>query len=255
MGIRPQLRRLVGLDNERANGNTLVALIAVSGFLAWSATAAAIHLIVPFPSGSAVGGEALAAWTAGAMSPWSWPVMGIWTVTWLGAYVLAYLRVDRETLLTLPNAVWFGLSAVAFSLNFYGVYAARPELVWLPWFGVYAVGYFATGVLVERSGVYWGAGVISALLFAHGLYSVATDTGYAVLGPAETLPPNVAGFVPPGTVLMSIPFTYAVLGLLQLVPMGIDAARGGRQLTDAGIPALRGDEETDIDQGGVVPND
>jgi hypothetical protein len=44
----------------------------------------------------------------------------------------------------------------------------------------------------------------------------------------------------------------AVFALLTAVPLLVDAARGGRELTDAGVPALRQSGEG-APAGGVVP--
>jgi len=259
MGAIQQARRLLWLDDGMANGNAFMALTALSGLVGWGATVVAIHLFMPMPSGAALGGPEIGRWAKTVMLELKWPVTFIWAGAWFGRFAWGYLRVERGAVLNLPNAVWFGTSMVAFALNLYGVWVSNPELVWLPWMAVFAISYLATALLVERSGIYWLAGIASTALLAHGIYSVLTNTGYAVLGPAETLPPALAASVGPNTVLMPLPFTYVILGLLQVVPMAIDAARGGRQLTESGLPAVRGDDEEDSDQadaaGGVVPSD
>ena len=257
MGAIQQAKRLLWLESEKANGNAFLALTALSGLVGGGVSVWAIHFVLPMPSGAALGGPEIGRWAKEVMLALKWPVTAVWVGAWFGRFLWGYLRVERGSVMNVPNAVWFGTSMVAFGLNVYGVWISNPELVWLPWMVVFAVGYLSTALLVERSGIYWVAGVLSTALLAHGVYAVVTDTGYAVLGSAEMLPPALAASVGPNTVLMPLPYTYAILGLLQVVPMAIDAARGGRQLTDSGLPAVRTDDETDDNNaaGGVVPSD
>lgn len=219
MHATEQAKRLVNFDGS-ASGNALVGLWAVAGVVGWGMTVAAGRL----------GGSQVAVTVA-------------WTVVWFGALAWGYLGVDREAVWTLPTAVWIVVTVAATGVNGYAVAAGSPELVWLPWFGAFAVGYLATALLVVRSGVYWAAGLTSTVLFGFGVYAAVTNTGHVV----DTVNGTTAVFVP-------LPFTYVLLGLLHVVPMAIDAARGGREMTDAGAPALRADQ-SGSDDGGVVPSD
>lgn len=256
MGLREQTRRLLWLDERKANGNAFIALTALTGLVGWGVTVWAVNFVSPIPTGGSLGGPEIGRWASEVMLELKWPVTAVWLVAWFGRFAWGYLRVERGAVVNAPNTVWFGASLVAVGLNLYGVWVSNPELVWLPWMAVFAVGYLSTALLVDRAGVYWVAGVLSTALLAHGVYAVLTDTGYAVLGSAATLPPQLAATVGPNTVLLPLPYTYAILGALQVVPMAIDAALGGRQLTDDGVPAVSANESSDAESlGGVVPSD
>lgn len=257
MGTLEQAKRLLWLDRSAASGNAYIALTALSGLVGWGVTVWAIHFVVGMPTGGSIGGPEVGQWAQRAMAGLKWPVTAVWIVAWFGRLGWGYLRVERGAVLNTPNMIWSGASLAALTVNVYAVWTATPELVWLPWMVVFAVGYLSTAALVRRAGIYWLAGAVSLLLSVHGVYSIATATGYAVLGPASALPPALAESVGPNTVLMPLPYTYAVLGLLQVVPMAVDAARGGRELTASGVPRVRADDNDtgDAAPGGVVPSD
>jgi hypothetical protein len=84
--------------------------------------------------------------------------------------------------------------------------------MWAPWAAAFGVAYLLTGLLVDRGGVYLAAGVASVGVLVGGL-------------------------------VVGLPGTFALLGLLHGVPMLVDASRGGRHLTADGTPALRGASE------------
>lgn len=257
MGAIDQAKRLLSLDRSPASGNAFIALTALSGLVGWGVTVWAVHLVLPMPTGGAIAGPEVGQWAQRAMAGLKWPVTAAWLLAWVGRIAWGYARVERGAVVNTPMSIWFGASLVALTVNVYAVWTSTPELVWLPWMVVFAVGYLSTAVLVRRAGVYWAAGIASSLLVVHGLYSILTGTGYAVLGPASALSPALASTVGPGTVLMPLPYTYGILGLLQVVPMAVDAARGGRELAPSGVPRLRADDDPDDDNdgsaGGVVP--
>jgi hypothetical protein len=148
-----------------------------------------------------------------------------WLVVWVARGLVAAASVDRGVWLSSPELLWTAVTALAFLGNGVGLVlgdtSAGQTLMWLPWAGAYTVGYLGTGLLVERGGVYLAAGVVSgAVLVAN-----------AVVG---------------------VPAMAAVFALLTAVPLLVDAARGGRELTDAGVPALRESGEG-RPAGGVVP--
>lgn len=218
MTLTEQAKRLSSPGGQ-ANGNAFIGLMALAGLVGWGMTVVALRVEAPMMA-----------------------VTVAWVVVWFGALAWGYLGVERGAVRTLPTAVWVVVTVLATALNVYAAAVGPPELVWLPWFGAFAAGYLATAVLVERAGVYWLAGLASTALFAYGVYAAATNTGHSVVTSGGST-----------AVLLPLPFTYVLLGLLHVVPMAVDAARGGRQLTDAGVPALRdaGPEDGDV---GVVPS-
>lgn len=230
-----QTKRVVGVG-ERANGNAMLGLLALTGVVGWGMTA-------------------MQAGSGGDMVALIQPVTVAWTVIWFAAVGWAALRVKREAVLSVPMAVWVVLSLSATAANAYVIANFSPSslgllaFVWLPWLVMFAVGYVVTALWVERPGVYWIAGLVSTALLAYGVYCILTGTGHNVVGSGES-----------AAVLAPVPYIWTVLGVLHVVPMAIDALRGGRQMTAAGVPALRGesedsvaDEEEEEATGGVVP--
>lgn len=222
-----QTKRMIGVG-ERANGNALLGLLALAGVVGWGMTA-------------------LQARSGGDIVALIQPVVIAWSVIWFGMLGWAFLRVDRETFLSVPTAIWIAVTVGATAVNGYAIATTSLELVWLPWLAAFAIGYVVTALWVERSGIYWAAGLASTALLAYGVYAIVTGTGHEVIGSGSS-----------AIVLTPVPFTWIVLGVLHVVPMSIDAARGGRELTAAGVPALRGEtqEPTEDDEeatGGVVP--
>ena len=226
-----QAKRVCGVG-ERANGNAMLVLLALAGIVGWGMTA-------------------MQARSGGDIVALLQPVTVAWTAIWGVALGWAFVRIDRETFLSVPMAVWVVVTAAATVANGYVVVTESPELlwlVWLPWFAAFAVGYVVTALWVERADVYWAAALASTALLAYGVYAILTGTGHQVLDLGSST-----------VVLTPVPYTWLVLGALHVVPMAIDAARGGRQMTDAGVPAVRGETDESVEDedeepsGGVVP--
>jgi hypothetical protein len=181
-----------------------------------------------------------------------WPFLAAWGVVWLGRVVWGYARVERGSVSNLPNVIMLVLVVPALLLNALGTYYQEGYLVWGPWLVVFAVGYLTVAYVVERGGVYWAAGLVSLGLLVVGVYAKLTlslPLGGALVGPGV---PQVGGVV-----LYPFPYTYTVLGLLHVVPVAVDAARGGRELTDTGVSRLKAESmgTGDGEVGGVVTGD
>lgn len=200
--------RFVPFLNHSASANAYLALTGVLGLLFWGATAYFRATGFPDVSWAGLSGTLVIAWA----------------VLWVGRWLLAAVRVDRGVWLSKPAIVWMTVTVGAFGASAYGLgLGFTPEgttLLWAPWAVAFAIGYLATGVLVQRGRIYLLAGVASLGILVAGLLFDA---------PAAAL--------------------FVALGLVHGVPMLIDAARGGRQLDENGLPALRGATE----QGGRVP--
>lgn len=221
MEIFVQAKRLVpGLgDGQRASANAYLALIGVVGVVGWGTTALLRHF-VSLERVYFWGSEVL-------MLDWAGAVAVGWVALFGLRMLVGVASVDREVTLSLPEMVWSGLVVLAFGATFWAFtlditqFRLRIDMMWLPWMVAFAAGYLFTGLLVDRGGVYLGAGAVA--------------TAGVV---AEFL-----GTTPP--------YPLLVLGVLHAAPMLIDAARGGRQLTEEGVPALTVDPDAD-DAGGVV---
>lgn len=247
MTDRGQVGRLSPTSDEKLDGNAYLGLTALMGLVGWAPTAYLIHFETAPPKGVVTLAE-LGAW-AEAVTQYSWPLMGLWTALFVGYLAVTVLRVEPGAVYSVPNALWAVGMAVALVLNGVGVEYTVGWLVWLPWLVLFGVGYLATGLLVTRGWVYYLAGGISLLLAANGVYGVLTNTGCLVV----TLDPAVETPLA-GAVLFPMPLTYVVIGLLHVVPLAVDAAMGGRETTDAGIPRVKADRDRDGDSaGGVVP--
>ncbi len=261
-----QAKRLVSRNGEKANGNAYMGLIALSGVVGWGLTVFVVRLWPrlndhPMPMGRIEQGTqaqaALFEWFGFLRGDLAgphliWPFLAAWGLVWLARVVWGYARVERGSVSNLPNLVWLVLVVPAFALNAMGEYFLKAYLIWMPWLVVFAVGYLTNAYLVERGGVYWAAGLASLGLLIVGVYAKLTlslPLGGALTGPAV---PQIGG-----EILYPFPYTYTVLGLLHVVPMSVDAIRGGRQLTDAGVSTLKAQSmETDTEEvGGVVSSD
>jgi hypothetical protein len=213
-GVMTEARRLMPMlgDGAPASANAYFAMTGLVGMVAWGFTAAVYRLgsyevAVPFSAEAAFG----VGWA------------GLVTLVWLGVFSMrigmAKMAVRPKVQFSGPGIVWVTTMAAAFVLNVVGLFVGSAALMWLPWAAGFAFAYTATGLMVERGGVFLLAGVASAGLTAYGLF----------VGTAADLV-----------------FPFLALGLLHSVPMLVDAARGGRELTDAGVPRLRADAaETD----------
>jgi hypothetical protein len=208
--ITAEARRLVPLaSDEPASANAYLALSGLLGLLLWGITAAV---------SSAAGGDVSVTGAAGLL-------VAVWIVGWGARFVVAATTVDRAVWLSTPALVWTAVTVLAFVATGYGLVVGSTSLgeslMWAPWASAFGVAYLATGLVVERGGVYLAAGVASLAVLAAGL-------------------------------TVGLPGTFAILGLLHAVPMLVDARRGGRQLTADGTPALR--DATASDDVGRVPS-
>jgi hypothetical protein len=149
---------------------------------------------------------------------------GVVTVAWFVLFVawvvLGAVGLDPAVSRSGPSLAWLLAMAGAFVANA-GAFAVagvlRAGLMWLPWYAGMAVAYLVTGALVRRGGVYLVAGLACALGAAVGS-GVVPGAG---IGPARPF------YLP-----------FAVLGVLHGAPMLIDAVRGGRAVTENGVPEL-----------------
>jgi hypothetical protein len=171
------------------------------------------------------GATAVVSWAAGSDVAATGPaglLVLLWVVGWGARFVVAATTVDRDVWLSTPGVVWTVATVLAFVANGYGLTlgstALGETLMWAPWAAAFGVGYLLTGLLVDRGAVYLAAGVASVGVLVGGL-------------------------------VVGLPGTFVLLGLLHGVPMLVDASRGGRQLTADGTPALRGTS----DEVGRVP--
>lgn len=148
------------------------------------------------------------------------PVVGItgglvaaWLLYTVGYRAFGALAVGTGVWLSSPFLLWLVVSALAFVGNGIGLVLGDTGtgrlLMWLPWGLAFAVGYLGTWGLVDRGGVYLVAGL--------GAIAFVLVAGFA----------HVAGS------------HFLILGVLHGVPMLVDSARGGRELTADGTPALR----------------
>lgn len=140
-------------------------------------------------------------------------VIGLWLAYIVGYRLLGAVAVDTRVWVSSPFLLWLLVSVLAIVGNGVGVVlgdtATGQLLMWSPWGVAFVVGYLGTWFLVDRGGVY--------LLAAAGSAAFVVVAAFA----------SVSGL------------HYAILGLLHGVPMIIDAARGGRELTEDGTPALK----------------
>ncbi len=243
------------LTSRPLSGNAVILLTALYGLVGWAQTTYTVHLVYPLevgrstPGGTGVSFEAVGPWIA-VVTQYTSQLMDLWFgLTAVLALVLA-LFAERGAVLSVPSLVWGVGIAAALGVTAYANGQQIAYLVWLPWLVLYAVAYPVTGLVVERGGVYYAAGAVSALLTLYGVFALVTGTGSLVL----TSDP---GFETPlaGAVLLPFPYVYAVLGALHVVPMAVDGLRGGRQMTPEGVPAVRtagGDGEGDDDDAGGV---
>lgn len=248
MDIIEQSKRLLGLDAEKANGNAYLGLIALSGLIGWAATVYVMHFIHPLPSGT-VSGHELHDWHH-AVESYRWPLMAVWGGVWIGRVVWGYLRVERGAVGNLPNLLWLSLVSIAFGVNVYGILTSQVWLVWMPWLAVFAVGYLGTASMIERSRIYWIAGAVSALLLVYTIYvklTMSIPLGGTLAGAGG----HEASSHAVDHIVLPLPYFYAVMGLLHVAPLAIDAAMGGRQLTDDGVPQVKADRMDDDEAGSV----
>lgn len=257
-----QAKRLLGLSDEKANGNAYMGLIALSGLVGWGLSVLVIRVWPalngkPMPTGridtKAEIGQ-LFGWFQFLRGDLAgphliWPFLIAWAVVWLARVGWGYARVERGSVSNLPNFIWLALVVPAFVLNAMGEYFLKAYLIWMPWLVVFAVGYLTNAYLVERGGVYWAAGLISLGLLAIGVYAKLTLSLPVGGTLTATNVPQIGG-----EILYPFPYTYTIMGLLHVVPMAVDAAMGGRQLTEQGVSQLKADKmgtETE-EVGGVV---
>lgn len=247
MSFVEQASRLLPGSDQRASANAYLGLTALVGLIGWGATAYVLHVASDPPSGT-VGIREAGPWIE-TVTQFSWQLMGLWAVLTVGLLVVSYFRVQRGVLVTIPNLVWTAGIVLGLVLNAVSVQFTIPVLTWGPWLVVFTVGYLLTGLLAERGWIYAGAGVISGLLTVWGLFAYLTGAGALVISPDSPAP--IAG-----AVLFPFPYAYAVLGALHVVPVAIDAALGGRGLTEEGITELKARrlEDEGDSGGGVVPD-
>lgn len=150
-------------------------------------------------------------------------VLALWIAIVIGQLVLGYLSVEDGVQVSTPFLLWGPILVVAFLVTIVGLVLQNTVLVIGPWYAAFAVGYLVSTAFVSRAGIYLLAGLASLL----GLIA-------AVLAPGAA--------------------HVLILGALHVVPLAMDAAMGGRQMTDEGVPAVdaeRIDEETE-EAGGVI---
>lgn len=247
MGLLGQIGRLSPRSDEKLDGNAYLGLTALMGLVGWVPTAYLLHVETAPPTGVVTLAQ-VGAW-AEAATQYSWPLMWLWAALFVVFVAITVLRVERGAVYSIPNALWGIGMAIALAFNAVGVENTVAWMVWLPWFVLFAVGYLVTGLLVARGWIYLLAGTVSAALAAYCVYGVFTSTGWVVVTQTPAVETPLAG-----AVLFPVPYTYVVIGLLHVVPVGVDALMGGRQMTEAGIPKVeadRQDEESGL--GGVVP--
>ena len=204
MGTLLQAKRLIpGVGERRASANAYLGAIAVGGVAGWG---------VSYVVTEAVTRPSVAKETAKAGA---WLVTGVWLVVFLAGIYICYRQTEEGVLASLPMLTWIGVNAVAFVPSSAGTAVGNADLMWAPWYVVFAVGYLVTGVLVTRGWVYLLGAVASV---------AATVLAFFVLG--------------------SVPHSL-LLGGLHVVPTAVDAAMGGRELTDEGIPAVERDRLED----------
>lgn len=242
------------LMTRPVSGNAVMLLTALYGLVGWAQTTYTVHLLYRLelgrtpPSGTAVGFREVGPWIQ-VVTQYTWELMWLWGGLTVALVAVVGLFGERGAVLNGPNLLWGVGTALALGLTAYGLDARIQWLVWLPWLALFAVGYLVTALLVERGGVYLLAGAVSALLTLYGVYAVLTGTGTLVLT-TETTVPAQAPLA--GAVLIPFPYVYAVLGALHVVPMAVDGLRGGRQMTEAGVPALKAEKRSDDEDGGVI---
>jgi hypothetical protein len=244
VSLLARVGRLSPRSDRRLDGTDYLWLTALMGAVGWGVTAYLLHVRTAPPKGAVTLRE-VGPWIE-AVSGYSWPLMGLWGLLFAGLLAVSVPRVERGAFLSAPSLVWVVGTALALAANAYSLVAEVPWLTWLPWLVLFAVGYLVTGVLVTRGGVYLAAGLASVALAANGVYGVLTNTGCLVV----TLDPVVETPLA-GAVLLPMPLTYVVLGLLHVGPLAVDAARGGRGLNAEGVPHLKA-AALDDEDGGVV---
>lgn len=208
-------KRLVpGVGGEKASANAFLAAVGVGSVLGWAITYAVV--LTTLPPGS------------GPVSPktGAWLVTAAWLVLTVLGVGIASVRVEPGVLFSTPVLAWVGLVAVGFVASGYGTAVGNVALMWGAWYGVLAVGYLLTGALVTRGGLYVVSGVL-----------VVVATGVVFFALAQADRPH-----------------SLVLGVLGVVPVVVDAARGGRQLNDDGVPVVKA-ERTEDRAGGVIEAD
>jgi len=208
-------RRLLPGADRPASANAFLGLVGVGGVLGWILTYGVV--VVSLPPGS------------GPISPktGAWLVTALWLVLVAVGILVGYARVESGVLVSAPVLAWTALVVVGFVASSYGTASGNAALMWGAWYVVLVVGYLLTGVLVTRGGIYLAAGLASA---------AATGVVFFVLAP-EARPHSL------------------VLGVLSVVPVVVDAARGGRQPNDDGVPVVKAERLETSGAGGVVEAD
>jgi hypothetical protein len=220
MSFTEQSRRLLPGAEEKLSANAYLGLTALTGLIGWVPTVYVIHFMSSTPSGT-VGMAEAGPWMR-VVTQHSWTLMGLWAVLSVGLVAIGILRVERAAVLSTPQLLWTVGVVISLVLNTVGVMDHTVVLVWAPWLVLFAVVY--------------------------SLYAYVVTTGALVIDPA-------AEGEMAGAVLLPFPYTYLVIGLLHVVPVAVDAALGGRQMTDAGIPKVKADYlENEDGSDGVVPD-
>lgn len=228
-------RFLPFVGNETVDANAYIVLAGVMGIVGWGINALLYQITTPNelgirPAAGAIGSPG-----------WGWDITIIWAVVYFGFLGMAAMSVRRDVVFSPVGLVWILVMGIGFFANVAGFFMTppvRPFVMWLAWYGYFGVAYLATGFLVERGGIYTATGLVSSVLFVAGL---ASCLGWVDLG---------VGWGHPW------PAPFVVLGLLHAVPMIVDGLRGGREMTEAGIPALRSDGDgSTSESGGVVQAD
>lgn len=202
-----------------ADANTYLLVTALMGAVTWG-TVAVAYRVTPITDAGV--GEVRLVGVAGAV-----------TVLWFAVFVtralMARTGVEADVRFSAPGVVWTGTMGLAFVANFAGFFLGPPlreALMWLPWYAGFAVAYLATGLLVRRGGVFYAAGAVSAVVTLVGVGAIPVE-GVGLRRP--------------------VPYAFVLLGVLHTVPLALDAALGGRELTEDGVPALAADETAGVE--------
>jgi len=208
------------------SANYYFGMTAMMGVVVWGFTAIMYQFFTPIRSNGVR--EVALVGAAGL-------VTGVWLMVYMKRMIFGKTGVKRDVQMSAPGVVWLSTMGAAFVANFAGFFMASPMkegLMWLPWYAGFTAAYLLTGLMVRRGGIFIVAGLLSGVGLVAGLGLLP------IAGVGPTRP---------------FPLPFVIIGLLHAVPMAIDAKRGGRELTDQGVPAIKADDLGDVSVGGSDP--